>query len=45
MMATPDDLEDFAFGFSLTENIIEQVSQLYDVNLADHPLGTRRGVV
>jgi len=39
MMATPDDLEDFAFGFSLTENIIEQVSQLYDVNLADHPLG------
>ncbi|MCZ6852930.1 MAG: formate dehydrogenase accessory sulfurtransferase FdhD [Gammaproteobacteria bacterium] len=39
MMATPEDLEDFAFGFSLTENIIEEPSQLYDVHPADHALG------
>ena len=39
MMATPDDLEDLAYGFSISENIIDDPSQLYGVNLSDHPLG------
>ncbi len=39
MMATPGDLEDLAFGFSLTEDIIENASQLYGVTVSDQPLG------
>jgi FdhD protein len=33
MMATPADLEDFALGFSLTEGILADVSQLYDCDI------------
>jgi len=40
MLATPSDLEDFAFGFALTERIIESVSEL---TLVDH-LWTEHGV-
>lgn len=36
MMATPTDLENFALGFSLTEGIIEQAKELYDLNIIDH---------
>ena len=32
MMATPDHLEDFALGFSLTEGIIERPAQLYELS-------------
>ncbi|OUS02466.1 formate dehydrogenase family accessory protein FdhD [Gammaproteobacteria bacterium 54_18_T64] len=32
MMTTPDHLEDFALGFSLTEGIIERPAQLYELN-------------
>jgi FdhD protein len=34
MMATPANLEEFALGFSLTEGIITNVSQVYDINLS-----------
>src|SRR3954454_12087038 len=33
MMATPDDLEDFAVGFSVTEGIIAPAAGLLDVSI------------
>ncbi len=39
MMATPDDLEDFAVGFSLSENILASASELYGLELVASDLG------
>lgn len=39
MMATPSDLEDFALGFSLSENILVNASELYALELVPNDLG------
>ena len=41
MMATPADLEDFAFGFSLTEGVISDAADIRDVRVTSHPDGHR----
>ena len=39
MMATPTDLEPFAYGFSLTEGIIDQTADVYSLDVAHHSQG------
>ncbi len=39
MFATPDDLEDFALGFALTEGFIESPRELYGVEIVRHVTG------
>lgn len=39
MMATPDDFEDFAVGFALTEGLIEQPSEIASLDVVPTPLG------
>ena len=39
MLASPSDLEDFAYGFSLTEGIVDEVSQIRDLELTSSPQG------
>ena len=41
MMLTPEDLEDFAFGFSLTEGIVADASGIREVALAHEERGLR----
>ena len=33
MMATPSDIEDFVYGISFTEGIIERKSEIYDIQV------------
>jgi FdhD protein len=39
MLATPQDLEDFALGFSLSEGILQSTSELYDVEIVAQTQG------
>ena len=39
MLATPQDLEDFALGFSLAEGILDQPSQLYGIEIVHQDQG------
>lgn len=39
MLATPSDLEDFALGFSRSEGIVDDLSQIYDVELIEEERG------
>ena len=43
MMATPDDLEDFAVGFSLTEGLIDKSDDVTDLNISatEHGIDVR----
>lgn len=39
MMATPQDLQDFAYGFSLTEGIIKSPDEIESLELIEEPIG------
>ena len=39
MLATPQDLEDFALGFSLTEGILQHKGELYAIEIVQQPNG------
>lgn len=41
MMLTPADLVDFAYGFSLTEGVVDRVDEVRDVTVVEAPDGLR----
>ena len=44
MMVTPADLEDFALGFSLTEGIISQVSDISEIRIIQREAGLEAAI-
>jgi FdhD protein len=44
MMCSPDDLEDLAYGFSLTEGIVRDASEIERVDIARHARGAELGI-
>lgn len=40
MMATPDDLVDFATGFALSERLVERATDIIDIDVHEAPSGT-----
>jgi FdhD protein len=44
MMCTPDDLEDLAFGFSLTEGIVTRAAEIERVETAKHARGVELSI-
>ena len=44
MMATPQDLEDFAFGFSLTEEIIKSPAEVESLEIIEESIGIELGM-
>ena len=39
MMATPADLDDFIRGFAITEGVVEQAREIYDIECVVNPTG------
>ena len=39
MMASPDNLKEFALGFSLSEGIVKHPDEFYDIEIESHPRG------
>ena len=39
MLATPNDLEDFALGFSLSEGILKHAGELYEIDTVEQAMG------
>jgi FdhD protein len=44
MMATPEDLEDFAYGFALTEGIVETAEQVRGVEIVEAAEGLKLNI-
>lgn len=44
MLATPRDLEDFALGFALSEGLLADVSELFDIELSESAQGITVGL-
>ena len=39
MMATPQDLEDFAVGFSLTEGVVSSLDAIESIEIVEEEVG------